>query len=282
MIYYKSKRIIDGKPRWIIVDETGKIVYRNPSKDELRDLEKEIQIPYSIGNKKYNDTNTCDRCGIEFKIAGGHPYKEYNNDMKWTGKWNCQKCHQKYDPNSTNNIKKSLAKRRIGDLKDPSKILGDNCEELTYRWLGAKKLSIENDCYNSPLDHSSITKHISVMIGDQLIDLYGKIPQTKGCFYNSYNQNWHQNFENELSQIARGFEFDIVILYCAIEDDIKIIDRVYIFTLEEILKRSGITVIKYNSIGQLYKYGWYEQYRVTNKEDIKIVNEIWKDITKLA
>jgi hypothetical protein len=36
MKYYKSYRIVDGKPRWIIIDENGKIVNRNPSKDELK------------------------------------------------------------------------------------------------------------------------------------------------------------------------------------------------------------------------------------------------------
>lgn len=37
---YKSYRIIDGKPRWIIVDENGNIVNKNPTKEELKGLEK--------------------------------------------------------------------------------------------------------------------------------------------------------------------------------------------------------------------------------------------------
>lgn len=40
MAYYKSYRIIDGKPRWLIEDENGNIINRNPCKGELKGLEK--------------------------------------------------------------------------------------------------------------------------------------------------------------------------------------------------------------------------------------------------
>ena len=36
---YKAYRIINGKPRWIIVDESGKIANTSPSKGELKELE---------------------------------------------------------------------------------------------------------------------------------------------------------------------------------------------------------------------------------------------------
>ena len=39
MIKYKSNRIIDGKPRWIITDENGKIINRNQTKEELKGLD---------------------------------------------------------------------------------------------------------------------------------------------------------------------------------------------------------------------------------------------------
>ena len=38
---YKSNRIIDGKVRWIIVDETGKIINKNPIEHELKGLYEE-------------------------------------------------------------------------------------------------------------------------------------------------------------------------------------------------------------------------------------------------
>lgn len=39
---YKSNRIIDGKPKWVIVDENGEIVNRNPAKEELKGLKTEF------------------------------------------------------------------------------------------------------------------------------------------------------------------------------------------------------------------------------------------------
>ena len=38
MITYKSNRIIDGKPRWIIVNEKGNIINKSPKKEELKNV----------------------------------------------------------------------------------------------------------------------------------------------------------------------------------------------------------------------------------------------------
>lgn len=40
--YYKSLRIIDGKTIWVIVDMCGYIINRNPTKDELKSIEKQL------------------------------------------------------------------------------------------------------------------------------------------------------------------------------------------------------------------------------------------------
>lgn len=42
MTKYKSYRFVDGKARWIIVDEDGNIINKNPSKDELKGIKREI------------------------------------------------------------------------------------------------------------------------------------------------------------------------------------------------------------------------------------------------
>lgn len=39
--YFMSTRIIDGKPREVIVDENGKVVNRDPTKEELKGLKTE-------------------------------------------------------------------------------------------------------------------------------------------------------------------------------------------------------------------------------------------------
>lgn len=50
IIYYRSYRYIDGKSRWVIVDENGKIVNKNPSKEELKDLK---EGPYKRGGSMH-------------------------------------------------------------------------------------------------------------------------------------------------------------------------------------------------------------------------------------
>lgn len=126
-------------------------------------------------------------------------------------------------PDTNHNIIKSMSDRRTGNLEDPRQILGDNCEEATKEWLGAERLATKYDKFAGlPLDHGPISKHISVMIGDKLVDLHGKVPQTKGSHYSSTYGGW--SFKGE--DIFKGF--DILILYC-INKDGKIIERIYIY-----------------------------------------------------
>jgi len=217
---------------------------------------------YEKPKRYYNPTHTCDRCGKSFNdIENGGPLREYDENRGWTKRWDCPNCWQKYDPNSTNNIIKSMSDRRIGLLKDPTKIFGDNCEELTHRWLGAKDLNEENDNYNSPLDHGPI-RHITVTINNKSVDLYGKIPQTKGRHYDPIRKCWSQTVYAEHDK-----EFDILILYCVSEDGKKI-ERIYIIPKEEIIKVTSISIYisKWSRISKIP----YGQYRV---KDGKILSQ---------
>ena len=92
-------------------------------------------------------------------------------------------------------------------------------------------------------------------------------------------RKWYQIFKNEHNQIAKGFKFDNLILYCA---DGKIIERIYIFPIEEILERSGISVTK----NPTDRWGnpitpWYEQYRIKDEKIVNKVNEIWQKIIQM-
>jgi hypothetical protein len=49
---YKLYRIVDGKPRWIIVDEHRDIINKTPTKEELKLVTK--------WNFKYNSTGMCE------------------------------------------------------------------------------------------------------------------------------------------------------------------------------------------------------------------------------
>ena len=93
MTNYKSWRLIDGKPRWIVVGEFGNIVNRNPNKEELKDLNIE-----PTKNKKYTNDELLEYL-IKFYKENGRPpseldfrnntkYPNYNRYTTSFGSWN--------------------------------------------------------------------------------------------------------------------------------------------------------------------------------------------------
>lgn len=97
--YFKSIRILDGKPKKIIVDNTGKIINRYPTKEELDAIEIE---PYTRNKtlKKYNETNTCDICmknGRTIILTSENARQERNKSGNPTGRWTCDACYAIYD-----------------------------------------------------------------------------------------------------------------------------------------------------------------------------------------
>jgi hypothetical protein len=200
MTNYKSKRPIDGKPPiWVIVDEDGKVVNRDPSKEELKGLGKDILTTY---------------------------------------------------------------------IRDSTKEKGDNFEELTCIWRSTiSTIPVKNmNKYrrNTPIDHS--------------LDSVLGIIQTKGRLYDPSQGKWDQSFKSEHRQIANGFKFDVLIMYCASRDG-KDIERVYIFPTEKVLERTTISIYKNpkDKWGNII-YSWYDKYRVTDKKTLELVNKIWRDI----
>lgn len=69
---YKSYRIIDRKPRCVIVDETGRIIHKSPSKDDLRGLKKE---ECKDGRSKPRSKNYTDKDLLSYLIR----FKKENN-----------------------------------------------------------------------------------------------------------------------------------------------------------------------------------------------------------
>lgn len=90
-----------------------------------------------------------------------------------------------------------------------------------------------------------------------------------GKRYNKYNRanTCDSNLKKEHKK-----NFDVLICYCASKDG-KIIERIYIFPKEEIVKRSSIAIYKNPSKGS-----WYEKYRVKDENTLKRVNELFKKI----
>jgi len=263
---YRSYRFIDGKTKWIIVDESGKIINKEPSKEELRGLEEAPYIRNKI-DKKYNENNTCEFKDQEGKRCTEKLHSKNAQQFDINGKfvWFCKKHGDSYReklPGSRRNLLKSLRDRRTGKQRPgSSNAKGDLFEELTARWRGVKRLSVEKDNYTLPFDHS--------------VDPELGIIQTKGVFYDTIEQTWHHgDITSEHNK-----EFDYLIFYCASKDG-KIIERIYIFPKKEVVKRTSITIRKNPSKG----VQWYEQYRVKEEYVITVitnVNTIWKYIIKL-
>lgn len=209
--------------------------------------------------KYYNRANTCDRCGENFGNVSGHPYREYDKERNWTGKWLCHKCYKKdYDkrPGCGHSLEKDVTDRRTGNQNPNSgSAKGDLFEELTCIWRGVKNLNIENDDYGSPIDHSR--------------DPELGIIQTKGKLYDNRSGYW--TFGDLKSEHKK--DFDNLILYC-MDKDMNIVERVYIVPKCEVIKRSGITIVKNSFRGP----GWYEKYRVKDEGTLKIINDIWINI----
>lgn len=192
---------------------------------------------------------------ITFEISG-----KCGKEWKKTGRWLCDFCYNRYDPNRKNLYRERygvVANSRTGNiLQGSNKEKGDMLTIDKYMER-SKILSIENDCYIGPIDHSR--------------DPELGIIQTKGRFYNSVNRMWSfSGLEREYNK-----EFDFMISYCADKDG-KCIEKIYIFPKSEIIKRKGVTIVKNPSRWT----PWYEQYRVIDEETIKKINDIWKKIIK--
>ncbi len=212
---------------------------------------------YKKPQKIYNKLNICDECKTK-KLSSSDANREYDYTKGiYTGRWLCDRCwgryRQKNDPNSRNNIIKIIGDRRSGNLNPNStQAKGDLFEELTCKWRGVDNLNKENDNYSNgtPIDHSSDTE--------------GKIIQTRGKLYDYINRCWlFGGLEREWKK-----EFDYIICYCTSKDG-KYIERIYIFLKKEVIKRA------IDSNGRLYKYGWYEKYRVKDLDVLRKVNEIF-------
>ena len=257
----------------VIVDEGGNIVNRNPSKEELKELQNEPCIDRRNKPRKkgpYNPTNMCDkirhvgfswiRCGNELKP--GYAYREYDKDGKETGKWLCNKCHEKYAHNSSHNIMKSLRNCRTRNQdKNSLQVKADKSQELACKLYGWIDLNKENDNY---------TTGTPVDCYDPKTGLYHQI-QIR--YYNYIIKQWSfSGFEDEWEKT-----FESMVCFC-ISKDGNIVERIYKFPDKVIKDKKGVAIVKYNSIGQLYMYGWYNKYGVKNEDELKKANEIWKKI----
>lgn len=266
MVEKRIRVSIDESNYFWIIAKDNMIINKDPVKEDF------------VGTKlvSYNRTNVCPRCREEDKITDksilypGNVGLDINKEGKRTGEWVCalhyKRHYERYGPSSCSNIIKSLRNRRTGNLNNSNHLLGDNCQKCTCLWLGTKDLNELYDNYISPYDHTLIPEGMSLVIGDKLVDLSEKIPQTKGKRYSPKDKGYHfSNIEREWSK-----EFDIMILYCIGENGDHI-ERIYVIPKSDIIGRVTIGIY-------LNNYGWSKKYRVSNQEEMKIVDKIWQGI----
>lgn len=81
---YKSIRIVDGRPRKVIVDKDGEIVNRNPSNEELRDLGEESYT----GHKTYTKGQLLEFLKKFERENGRVPVeRDFMNNPKYPSSW---------------------------------------------------------------------------------------------------------------------------------------------------------------------------------------------------
>lgn len=214
----------------------------------------------------YNRTNTCDRCrehGKETKLIPGNILREYNKEGDWTGKWDCKPCYERYDPNSHNNIKKSLAGHRTGYQNlESEQAKGKRSQELVCKLYEWEDLNKKYDNYATPIDcHDPKT---------------GLYHQVQGRYYNSIERCWtFTNFENE-----RFKKYENMVCFCFSKDG-KIVERIYKFPKEEIDSVIGVTIYKDPTDSHSNpKISWYEKYRIKDEYELKRANGVWQQILK--
>lgn len=262
MTKYKISISIDGQNYfWMIIDR-GKLI-KNPNENDLK-------VASSIS---YNETNICPKCREENNITDksilypGNARHDIDKEGKNIEEWVCyihyKRNHNRYSPNSTNNIIRSLAGSRTGNLSPTSnRRKGNRFEKLSEIYYGVDNLNIKNDNYNSPIDHS---RH--PILG---------IIQTMGRYFNKgagAKGGW------PFTDLARERDkkFDNLILWCANEDG-NIIERGYIIPKKEINNRTTIKILKEPKDRHGNSVPLYEKYMLKDKEEMKKINDIWKEI----
>lgn len=333
---YKSVRIIDGKPKYVIVDENGKVINKYPNNEELKlakhydykvipktDEIKPTIIPINKNNKhgnlrykiiistdeqnffwitiddgivawnptgedlkgaivkSYNKTNMCELCIKENNITDksilypGNAKKWINREGVRTDKWVCNKHWARdynHSPSGILSLQKSLRHRRLGiQNPDSPNAIGDRGERLTDMIFRTTRLSVKDDCYNGPLDHSQIPKGTFVKLRERLIDISEKIPQTKIANFTidiGTNGGWFYKYRT----IEHKKRYDIMILWCISKDKLSI-ERGYIIPKDMTNKIISIGIIKDPS-----RIVWYDEYRIIDENILEQINEYWRKI----
>ena len=175
-------------------------------------------------------------------IPQWHKYRGNNDDEEWDRRsWSCNKCHHKILsrlPDSHNNIRKALAKRRITNvdlnrfdfLSDAEK--GYFIENVVVETYKIKNYNDETNNFNSPFD--AIHPEFGIL-------------QIKHSSLDIERGIWYLN-------IGDNHNFDFLIAVCMDENKPwKAIKRIYKIPYKDISDQKSITITEDPSKGFMYE-----------------------------
>lgn len=264
---YKIQVSIDEKNFFWVVIESGKIISKNSSMEELSKIDK---------TKYYNDTNICPRCREENNITDKsilYPRNvchEKDKDGNETGELVCLKHwsrnYQKYDPNSWDNIRKKITNRRTNN-QDPTHACtkGDLTIDIVCKLRDWENLNEIYDKYNTVIDCRNKKTGSLHQVQGRSLNILRIYTTTKG--EERYNEGWI------LSSLKKEWKkkYKSMIFVCKSKDE-KTVEEMYEFPSNVIEGKTNITITK-NPKRVRKGDRWYDQYRV-NEEEINKINDI--------
>lgn len=134
---HKSYRIINGKAKWAIVDEQGKIINNEPNKEELKGLKAEPRQPYDTRKKyrKYKKEELLDELIRFEKENGRSPRKK---DLENNPEYPSRKTYDRYFRGLEN------AKRLVGLDTDTMIRQGVSLDNNYYKGRQAELIILEH------------------------------------------------------------------------------------------------------------------------------------------
>lgn len=242
---YKSMRLINGKPKWVITDEYRNIINYSPTKEDIKFITDERYKPKKCCTCRIENINvTYLRCKCNKKECTRHL---------------CHKCWDEYyrknNPNSHPNLVKSITNIRTGNLNrnsEKGKSIID--QAVVAKILNIEDLNIKKDnfAYYIDLNDDKLGK----------IDVKGSIPR---CCRAGYSERDKWTFDTRMkidcdTYICIGYDFKR-----------RNIEAVYIIPNEGwISSLTKLTITRNAS-----KISKYDEFQI---EDIDIYNNTYHSI----
>lgn len=230
MYYYKSFRYIDGKVILIITDENDNII-QNSTKEQIK-----VAIYEDIKKRRF-DGRICCVCRSNktyIKNTGSPQWFKCICNKKGCTKWLCNKCYQKYNPDSSNNIIKHMRKCRVG-----ASISTDTSKGIITEAVIAKVRHLNVVC----IEENNLGRRLDLSRDPE----YGII-QVKGrkLRYDK-NNGYVWGFDSD------GVKYsDTTFIFC-MDESWKNVERIYAIPSDKIACFTGFAIYKNPLKGDKYR-----------------------------